>query len=332
MHAGRSYSLQEIVRWTRFETVTFTALAVVPTALHVYLGLKFLVLSWPPIALLGTAVAFVTGFRNNASYARLWEARQIWGSILNTSRTFGIQIVDFLPPEEPLSTRTRIIHRHIAWLTLLRYQLRQCRIWETMKLPENVEYHEVNHLNVAEWQGDLKTQLEPLLSQAERDALLKRRSPAVAALAHQSEDISALWRAGKLTELCYLEIERTIALLIDLQGRCERIKNFPYPRQYATLNRIFIWLFIALLPLGLIQEFDKLGGNSVWFAVPVSVVISWVLHTMDKIGSASENPFEGTANDVPITALSRTAEIDLRDMLTEDPLPDALTPTNNILL
>lgn len=332
MHAGRSYSLKEVIRWTRYETVTFAALAAIPTALHSTFGLKFLVLSWPPIALLGTAVAFVTGFRNNASYARLWEARQIWGGILNTSRTFGIQICDFISPDEPLSTRARLIHRHIAWLTLLRYQLRQCRVWETMKLPENVEYHEVNHLNVAEWNGDLKAQLEPLLSKAECEALLKRRSPSVAALAQQSEDISALWREGKITELCYLELQRTLTLLVDLQGRCERIKNFPYPRQYATLNRFFIWLFIALLPLGLIQEFDKLGGNSVWFAVPVSVVISWVLHTMDKIGTASENPFEGTANDVPITALSRTAEIDLRDMLNEEPLPDALKPTNNILL
>ena len=127
-----------------------------------------------------------------------------------------------------------------------------------------------------------------------------------------------------------IELQRALAAFIDAQGRCERIKNFPYPRQYATLNLIFIWLFIVLVPLALLSEFQKLGASFIWLTIPVSTLIAWVFHSIEKIGESSENPFEGSANDIPITSLSRTIEIDLREMLREEKLPAPLTPVNNI--
>jgi ion channel-forming bestrophin family protein len=78
MHAGRHYSLRELIVWPRRETFVFLLLATVPTLLHIYLGWASLIIPWLPIALVGTAVAFLTGFKNSASYSRLWEARQIW--------------------------------------------------------------------------------------------------------------------------------------------------------------------------------------------------------------------------------------------------------------
>ncbi len=84
-------------------------------------GWSWLTVPWLPIALIGTAVAFITGFKNNASYARLWEARQIWGGIVNTSRSFGVMACDYLLPEPdhpaPPSTSGRahgLVARHIA--------------------------------------------------------------------------------------------------------------------------------------------------------------------------------------------------------------------------
>jgi ion channel-forming bestrophin family protein len=123
-----------------------------------------------------------------------------------------------------------------------------------------------------------------------------------------------------------------LADLYDQQGKCERIKNFPYPRQFASINLFFIWLFVFLIPFGVLNEFSKLGPYFVWLTIPFSVIVSWVFTSLEKIGESTENPFEGSANDVPITALSRTIEIDLREMLGETELPEPLQPVNKILM
>jgi putative membrane protein len=154
----------------------------------------------------------------------------------------------------------------------------------------------------------------------------------VALLDGQSKALAALASKGQLTEHNHLELARTISLLVSLQGQAERIKNFPYPRQFATLNLVFVWLFILLLPFGIISEFIRVGDDHQWLTIPVTVTVAWVIHSMDKIGEASSNPFEGGPNDTPITAMSRGIEIDLRDLLLEKDLPAPLTPVGNILL
>ena len=135
-------------------------------------------------------------------------------------------------------------------------------------------------------------------------------------------------------------MEKLLKEFYDHQGRSERIKNFPYPRQFATINAFFVKLFCLLLPFGMLIEFDKLNlamegvmkGHMVWLVIPFSVLISWVYTSLEQVGESTENPFEGSANDVPITQMSRTIEIDLREMLGETDLPPAITATNNIIL
>ncbi len=85
-----------------------------------------------------------------------------------------------------------------------------------------------------------------------------------------------------------------------------------------------------MVPLGLLHEFNKLGAYMVWLNIPFSVLVNWVFNTMEKIGEATENPFEGNANDVPISTLSRTIEIDLREMLDETDIPQPLAAVNSI--
>jgi ion channel-forming bestrophin family protein len=339
MHTGRHYSLKEASTWTRHETAIFFLLATVPTVLYETFRWKWLMMSWLPIAIIGTAVAFITGFKNNASYSRLWEARQVWGSIVNNSRAWGIMVLDFLtePPEsspaseaELRAARARLIHRHIAWLTALRYQLREPRSWENMKQRENVEYRHT--YRVPEWEDNLDEEMARLLEPEDCRALQGKKNRATHIIALQSRDLSTLAEKGFLSELLHIEMARMLTAFYDAQGRSERIKNFPYPRQFATLNVFFVWLFILLVPLGLLQEFAKMGGAAIWMTIPISVIVSWVFHTMDKIGGISENPFEGSPNDVPISSLSRTIEIDLREMLQEQNIPEPITPVNNILM
>ena len=326
MHAGRYYSFVEVAWWTWRETVLFIVVATIPTLAWTLGGLTFLSIPWPPVALVGTAVAFVTGFKNNAAYARTWEARQIWGGIINTSRTWAMQVRDL-----PSVDVTRVlVERHLAWLTALRFQLREVRAWEGVRRnAADVDFK--RFYKVEEWETDVLTALTPLLS-AEDLALVKdSRNRAVALLSLQSKALKVLVDAGQLTDLRFVELQRTVAALTDCQGRCERIKNFPYPRQFTTLNLFFIWLLILTLPLALMPELAKMGPHFVWATIPLAATVSWIFHMIDRIGEATENPFEGGANDVPITAMSRTIEIDLRGMLG-DPQPAALTPTNNILM
>lgn len=116
------------------------------------------------------------------------------------------------------------------------------------------------------------------------------------------------------------------------QGKAERIKKFPYPRQFATINMFFIRLFVILVPFGMLDEFAKLGDYGIWLTIPFSVVVGWVFTSLEQVGESTENPFEGGANDIPMEALSRTIEIDLREMLEESDLPSAVAPVNQILM
>jgi putative membrane protein len=148
----------------------------------------------------------------------------------------------------------------------------------------------------------------------------------------QSAHFKRLKEEGLLDPFSCLELESLLTNLYEQQGKCERIKNFPYPRQFATINQMFIRLFASLIPVGILNEFQKLGDWMIWLTIPFSVIVAWIFMTMERIGESTENPFEGGANDVPITAMSRTIEIDLREMLDEQDLPPALAPVNHILM
>ena len=339
MHAGKKFSLKEVLLWTRRDIYKFIVLSAIPTLLFVLMDWNWLSLPWLPIALIGTAVAFLIGFKNNASYDRLWEGRKIWGAIVNSSRTWGIFVLDFVANNHasvPLSksdlkaVHQRLIYRHIAWLTSLRHQLRQPKNWENIDKSYNVEYRHI--YTVSEFENKLEDDLTPFLSAEDKAYVLSKKNRATQLLKLQSHDLKNLLDKGLIEDFRHMEMENMLKDFYTQQGKCERIKNFPYPRQFATINLYFVWLFMLLVPFGMLQEFGELGGNKVWLTIPFSTLVCWVFHTMEKIGEATENPFEGGANDVPMTALSRTIEIDLREMMDETEIPDGIQAENNILM
>ncbi len=339
MHTGKYYSFLEVITWTRKDIYFLLVLSAIPTILYEVFEFKWLSIPWLPIALLGTAVAFVVGFKNNASYDRLWEARRIWGSIVNTSRIWGIMVKDYITDiHAKTPTDARIIHsekriliqRHIAWLTALRYQLREPRGWEAIYKPHNAEYKN-KWFTVDEHENKLEDAIRPLLSEQEYTYIMSKSNKAAQILSLQSAHLKKLLIDGLIEDFRHMELEKMLAEFYNHQGASERIKNFPYPRQYTTLNLWFIKIFITLVPFGMLQEFEKLGSNLIWLSIPFSALSCWVFTTMEKIGESSESPFEGSANDVPITSLSRTIEIDLREMFDENHGLKPLVAQNNIL-
>jgi len=328
MHTGSHYKLSEFLFWTRRDIYVLTLLAAFPTVLYQVFELKWIAIPWVPVALIGTAAAFIVGFKNTQTYNRLWEARQIWGAIVNTSRTWGIMSKDFIVTDK--QEIDKIIYRHCAWLTALRFQLRKPQSWENSNKSYNMEYR--NYYKVPEWDGKLEDELKKYLSEEELQYVISKKNRATQLIALQSKHLKLLKAGGKLDHYEYVEMERRLADLFDHQGRCERIKNFPYPRQFASINLFFVRLLVLMLPFGMLNEFEKLGEVYVWLTIPFSVIVSWVFTSMEKVGEATENPFEGGANDIPMAALCRTIEIDLRDMLNESSIPEPLTPVNNILM
>ena len=336
MHIGKSYKLSEFLVWTRRDIYLLVVLGVVPVVSYQIGDLKWLGIPWTVVALLGTATAFIVGFKNLQTYNRAWEARQIWGDILSTSRAWGIMSRDFL--NNPGKSK-ELTYRHLAWLTPLRYQMRATKPWESTTEAYNAEYQQ-QFYSVPEKETSLENELAKYVSQEELKQLLAAKNKATQIMVRQSKAIKELFANRELVVLQFVDMQRSVKDLLVQQGRSERIKDFPYPRQLATINAFFVKLFCLLLPFGLLREFDKLNesvegmmkGNMIWLVIPFSVLISWMYTSLDQVGESTESPFEGNANDVPISQMCRTIEIDLREMLGETDLPPLLQPKNNIIL
>jgi putative membrane protein len=334
MHIGKSYKLSEFLIWTRRDIYVLIVLGVVPVVAYQIGSIKWLGIPWTVVSFLGTATAFIVGFKNLQTYNRTWEARQIWGDIISSSRAWGTMSRDFLDNGEK---STELVYRHLAWLTSLRYQLRKNSSWETTS-KANAEY--LKYYSIPEKQTALETELAKYLPDAELKQILATRSKPTHIMSLQSKTIKGLFASQAIGVVQFIDMHKSIKDFLSQQGKCERIKDFPYPRQYATVNSFFIKLFCLLLPFGLLREFDRLNdsvegviqGHMVWLVIPFSVLISWMYTSLDRVGESTENPFDGNANDVPISQMCRTAEIDLREMLGETDLPPPLEPKNNIVL
>ncbi|WP_374464407.1 bestrophin family protein [Chryseobacterium sp.] len=331
MHSGKRFGAREFIIWTRRSIYALIVLSVIPTVLY-FLGWKFLSVPWQPIAIMGTAVAFIVGFKN---YSRLWEARQIYGAIINDSRSFGYILRDALLSKDSVKVKEMFL-RHYAWLTALRFQLREPRAWENMGTDQFDEY--AKKYDIPERLSRLDEELKKYLSEPELQYILSKKNRATQLMASQSKALSEAYEKGTVNDFQWTQINQQLVKFTDNQGKAERIKNFPYPRNFSSITTYLLLLFIVFVPFGLLKEFDKLGdgtmveGWTLWFNIPFSLLVTWCFHTLDSVGEASVNPFEGSPNDVPITQISRTIEIDMRDMLDESDLPPAIAPKNNIVL
>ncbi|MGB0984110.1 MAG: bestrophin family protein [Saprospiraceae bacterium] len=333
MHTKKTYSTIEMAIWTRYETFLFLVTILMWVSVYYFFDLSWLKIPWTPLALIGTAVAFVIGFQNNAAYGRIWEARKIWGGIVNTSRTFGMFLQDMLTneytetafSEEELKAEIKTLtYRHIGWMTALRFAMRTSKPWETaMKEKSNRGW-----IDAPEFSSNLEEELKPYISDSDFEYVMSKNNKQTALLYLQSHHLRKLKEKGIIWEFSFLELEAVLQECFTLQGKSERIKNFPYPRHFATLNHFFMWIFVMFLPLALVPQFAEIGLEFttthplisdlfVWFTVPFYVMVAWVFHTMERIGRTGENPFEGTANDVPISTIARGIEIDLRQNLGE---------------
>ncbi len=286
-----------------------------------------------PLGTIGVAVAFYVGFKNDQSYDRSWEARKIWGGIVNASRSFAAQTLSLVRSEQAGSDlevrkqQQKLIYRHLAWMNALRYQLRQ-------KSPSSFALGGIKKTYQQPTDRDaMREELSLFLSSDELNQICQLTNPATQIMNNQADHLSRLAdEEGWLKEFRLISLIGLVNEMYTLQGQCERIKNTPFPRQYAYFSQVFIWIFIGLVPFGLVNAIGERGNPMIWITVPLSVLTAWIFFTMEIVGDGSEDPFENFATDVPMTALCRTIEIDLRQMLGEDRVPPPMKPENDILM
>lgn len=274
-------------------------------------GLLGIALPFSVAAILGSALAIFIAFRNNSAYARWWEARTLWGNIINASRVLARLIITFTDSHRHQSGyiearsaqfKRDMVYLAIAWAHALRLHLRQQNDW-----------HEVL----------------PLLPEDARQGFLQaKHKPNHVHMAFGGKLYEAMAN-GTLGGFDSFQMEGQLLALANAQGGCERIKSTPLLRQYHYFTKIFLLAFIVILPLALIGDFSRAGIAVL--LVPVSLLISFVFAIMGKVGEVNEDPFEDRITDVPLTDMCNTIDRDLKEMLGETVLPAKLEAKEGFL-
>lgn len=324
MYVKKRVSLWRVISWSKWPFIIGAIYGGAICFSSYFLGFK-LYIPWPPLSVIGIAVAFYLGFKNNSSYDRIWEARKIWGSIVNNSRTFSAAVVSFVQGDNQEGIRKELIYRHIAWVTALRHQLRVSREWEHINDRLKGPYAPI----VSEdYNTKLHSELALYISEKEINDIQNKTNEATQILKIQSERLQELRNEKYFEDFRHMEFHQLIATFYEDQGKSERIKNFPLPRQYASIGEWITLIFCSLVPFGLIDIMNEREAW-IWLCPILSALVIWIFILMEKIGNSSENPFEGTYNDIPITAISRTIEIDLREMINDIDIPASIKADEN---
>ncbi|MCT8339147.1 multidrug transporter [Flavobacteriaceae bacterium TK19130] len=328
MYTKRKYGFFMTLDWSK-KPLLIGLLYSLAIFLAVYFLPFYFKIPWQPISVIGIAVAFYLGFKNNSSYDRTWEARKIWGSIVNNSRTFGAAVSAFVQGADAPAIKKELLYRHIAWMTALRYQLRRAQPWEHSRTgSKNPTAPEVTE----NYTTSLESELKNYLPDQEISEIHESANRATQILKIQSERLQELRDKQYFEDFRHMEFHTLITTFYEDQGKSERIKNFPFPRQYASTAFWLCLIFCAFVPFGML---DIIGAHNlllVGFGSLLSAVIIWVFFLMEMIGDYSENPFEGTYNDVPITSIARTIEIDLRQMINDTDLPGPVQAEKGFLM
>jgi putative membrane protein len=334
MFIERKIKLKVILQFAwKMQLVSFLWSAAVFIVFHFFnvdIAIPFL-----PVATIGTAVAFYVGFKNNSAYDRVWEARKIWGNITNATRSFAAAIINFTTSvkSEDSDIARRILYRHLAWLNMLRIQLRKSPVFNTSEYLNSAQLKIIERvIGKTDFSTEKTNILTTFLSDSDKDFLSAKSNIASAILLLQHREILALKKKSVIDEFEHINITGLIQEFYNYQGASERIKSFPFPRQYANFSFIFVYIFVFLLPFALVGEFAKINSNLSWLVIPFTMLIAWVFNVMEQVGDASENPFDNGINDIPMTTICRNLEIELRESLDEKNIPERVQPVQGIVM
>jgi putative membrane protein len=319
MIISRTLRFSHIIVYAWREMLYFTALSCAVYLLHEVFEMRAMTIPFNAVATLSTALGVYLGFKNNNAYDRWWEARQIWGLLVNYSRAFGRQVLTLALTDDPAardelrSWQKRVIYRHIAFVHALRVFLRRKFEYNDQNVSEPIEGH------------NSYDDLRSFLSEQELAEVIAKRNPPNFLNQLQGEELMRGYQRGFLSDFRYLRLEQSLVEFNNHQGRAERIKNTPLPRPYSFYSRVFVLIHGTLVPFAFIEELT-------WVNIPLSITINFVFFALDQIGEKIEDPFENRMFDVPLTAISVGIEENLKEMLREPELPVRPKPIHGVVL
>ena len=254
-------------------------------------------------ALLGTALAFFIGFNNNQAYSRWWEARTVWGGLVNDSRSWTRSLVAYVSgiqsdaqqagetPADDLALR--MIRRNLGFLHALK---------KTLRTTNDLEYRNY-------------------LAQSDQTILTRHANISAALLDLQARDLQTLRNNGQIDGFTFLTLNELLVRFCDNMGRCERIKNTLFPVSYLYFTQVFIWVMIAVLTMDIVEE------AGVW-SIALGWLIGFVFHVTHLNGLSLMNPFDGNPACVPLDSIVRTVEINVMQTLNHPQIPDPVEAVN----
>lgn len=265
-----------------------------------YFAREFLIthnLDIPPIipGVLGTAIAFFIGFNNNQAYDRWWEARKIWGMLVNDSRSWARSLINYVDEnEESKAMVKKMICRHIAFLYTLKGALRN-------------------------YDDSIYTKY---LTAEELLEIKKHSNMHNAILNIQSRDLQTLSKHGAIDGFRFVELNKLLVNFSSQMGMCERIKNTVFPTTYTYLTKVFIWLFVVSITL-VISSYVE------YWSIFIGWLLGFVFVSTQINGMSLINPFDNNSASIPLNQITRTIEINLLEMLAEPNIPEPVKPINN---
>jgi len=247
--------------------------------------------------ILGSSISLLLAFKISQSYDRWWEARKIWGAIVNDSRSLVVQVKGFvedevLRPHDSDSPLRILTYRQIAWCYSLGQTLR-------------------GH--------DPMENLQGFLSEAELQYLRQHSNKPLALLDLHTQQVKELYQQRAIDSIQQVQLSSSIVRLFDSMGAAERIKNTVFPVSYRLLVHGFIYLFLMTLSLGLVETIG------LW-EIPVLLTISSTFFLLERTARYLQDPFNNKPTDTPVTAIARTIEINLKQLLQEKDLPQPVAP------
>lgn len=242
-------------------------------------------------AFIGTAISVLLSFKMSQSYERWWEARKIWGSIVNDSRSLMIQLQSFVA-EGNEDVIKKIGFRQIAWCYSLGQSLRGLNALDNLK---------------------------EFISSDELEQITIHANKPLAILNLHGKDIKELKLKNQLDVFAHVQLDNTLVRLCEAQGKAERIKNTVFPSTYRFLLHAIIYLFVVTLSL----SFKDIAW---YFEVPLLIFISIPFFLLENSGKDMQDPFENRPTDTPVTAIARNIEINIKQMLNETSVPEPLKP------
>jgi len=247
-----------------------------------------------PVAIptfIGTAISVILSFKISQSYDRWWEARKIWGSIVNESRTFVLQLQSFVSKGRNKEIRS-IAYRQIAWCYSLGQTLRGL---------------------------DATANLDKYLSEADMEEIKRHMNKPLAILQLNTRQITDLRGEGSLELFSQVQINNTLVNFSNAMGMAERIKNTVFPQTYRLFLHYFIYIFVVTLSIAL-TDIDS------FFEIPLLLVISSAFFLLEKSATHLQDPFNNLPTDTAMTTIATNIEINIKQLIGDPDVPEPLQP------